>query len=133
MRYRVASILCRPACLLFAALLFLSACARSYDETIAGVVVPVPKAMKRSAGKPSEISLFGFGAGQASFEGNMSADEIAEFYKKELPARGWQSSMDLRSGGALLAYSKEGKSLLIGVSNENTTTRLSLTIAGAAR
>lgn len=119
--------------LLLGALLLGSACARSYDETVAGVTVPVPAAMKRGSEKPSEMSLFGFGAGQATFEGNMDPEKIVEFYKKELPPRGWQSSMNLRSGGAMLAYSKEGKTLLIGVGKEGGVTRLSLAVAGVTR
>jgi hypothetical protein len=62
------------------------------------------------------MSLLGFGAGQATFQGNMDADEIVEFYKKELPSRGWQTSMNVRGGG-MLAYTKEGNTLLIGVGN----------------
>ena len=110
-----------------------SACARSYDETIAGATVPVPKAMKRGSEKPAEMSLLGFGAGQATFQGNMNTDEIVEFYKKELPARGWQSNMNLRSGGAMLGYSKEGHTLLIGVGKQENTTVLTLTVTGLTR
>lgn len=123
----------RTAVLLFAAVLVHSACARSYDETIAGVAVPVPAAMKRTADKPSEVSLLGFGAGQATFQGSMGSDKLVEFYKKELPARGWQSNMNLRSGGALLAYSREGKTLLIGVDEQDGATRLSVTVGGVTR
>ena len=110
-----------------------SGCGGSYDETIAGVAVPVPKGMKRTSEKPVEISLLGFGAGQASFQGAMETDTIVDFYKKELPSRGWQTNMNLRSGGAMLAYSKEGKTLLIGVSQQDGKTTLSLTVGGTAR
>ena len=120
----------RLTALLFATLTFSSACARSYDETIAGVAVPVPKAMTRNEEKPSEMSLLGFGAGHASFQGNLATDQIVEFYRKELPERGWQPSMNLRSGGAMLAYTKEGKTLLIGVGQEGNTTQLTLTVGG---
>lgn len=123
----------RPAILLFAALAFSAGCARSYDETIAGTSVPVPKAMTRSADKPSEMSLLGFAAGQATFQGKMDTDEIVEFYKKELPARGWQSNMNLRSGGAMLAYTKDGKTLLIGVGKQGDATHLTLTVGGVGR
>ena len=121
-------------CIALGILLVLSsACARSYDETIAGVTVPVPNAMKRGSEKPAEMSLLGFGAGQATFQGNMNTDEIVEFYKKELPARGWQSNMNLRSGGAMLGYSKEGHTLLIGVGKQENTTVLTLTVTGLTR
>jgi hypothetical protein len=114
-------------------LLLSSACARSYDETIAGVTVPVPKAMKRGSEKPAEMSLLGFGAGRATFQGNMDTDEIVEFYKKELPARGWQSNMNLRSGGAMLAYGREGHTLLIAIGKQESTTVLTLTVTGLTR
>ena len=58
--------------------------------------------MMRSADKPAEMALLGFAAGQATFQGKLETDEIVEFYKKELPTRGWQSNMNLRSGGAML-------------------------------
>ena len=84
------------------------ACGGLRDETISGVTIPVPSAMKKGAEKPVEISILGFGAGQATFHGNMEIDKLVEFYKKEMPARGWQPSMNLLSGGAMLAYSKDG-------------------------
>ena len=118
---------------LLAALGLLSGCARSYDETIAGVVVPVPNGMTRGSDKPVEMSLLGFGAGQATFYGSMDTEEIVRFYNKELPGRGWQPNMNLRSGGAVLAYSKEGKTLLIGVGQQAGKTTLTLSVGGVAR
>lgn len=117
----------------FALLLSLSSCGGSRDETIAGVTVPVPKAMRRGADKPVEMNFLGFGAGQASFHGDMDTEKIAEFYKKEMPARGWQENMNMRSGGALLAFSKEGKTMLVTVGRQNNESILSLTVGGAAR
>ena len=75
-----------------------SSCGGSYEETISGVAIPVPKAMSRGSDKPVEMNFFGVGAGQASFHGDMDAEKIVEFYKKEMPARGWQPNMSLRSG-----------------------------------
>ena len=63
----------------------------------------------------------------------MDPDKIVEFYKKELAARGWQPSMNLQSGGAMLAYSKEGKSLLIAVGNSNDGAILTLTVGGMGK
>jgi len=110
-----------------------SGCGGSKEETIAGVMVPVPKAMTRSAEKPAELSLLGFGAGQASFSGNMDTDKLIEFYKKEMPARGWQPNMNLRSGGAMLGYSKEGKTLLVAIGKQDGATNLTLTVGGMRR
>jgi len=120
---------------ILALLLFmlLSACAGSRDETVGGVTLPVPSAMKKGAEKPVEISFFGFGAGQASFHGNMDSAKLVEFYKKELPARGWQESMNLLSGGAMLAYSKEGKTVMIGIGKDDKGSVLSLTVGGIGK
>jgi len=119
---------------LFVLLLFMlaSACAGSRDETVAGVTLPVPSAMKKGAEKPVEIAIFGFGAGQASFHGNMESAKLVEFYKKELPARGWQDSMNL-IGGGVLAYSKDGKTVLIGISKDDKGSVLSLTVGGVGK
>ena len=113
--------------------LVLASCGGSYEETVAGVKVPVPNAMKRSGDKPVEISLFGFGAGQASFQGDMEPDRVVEFYKKELPARSWQPGMNLQSGAAMLAYTKEGRTLLIAVSKPKDQTILNLTVGGVGK
>jgi len=110
-----------------------SGCGGSKEETIAGVTVPVPKAMTRSAEKPAELSLLGFGAGQASFSGNMDTDKLIEFYKKEMPARGWQPNMNLRSGSAMLGYSKEGKTLLVAIGKQDGKTNLTLSVGGMTR
>jgi len=126
----------RPARLLIVSLalpLMLAACGGSRDETISGMPIPVPNAMKKGAEKPSEISILGFGAGQATFRGKMDTDKLVEFYKKEMPARGWQANMNLRSGGAMLAFGKEGKSLLIGIGKQDDDTVLSLTVTGVGR
>ena len=114
-------------------LVMAASCGGSRDETISGVTVPVPSALKKSAEKPVEISILGFGAGQASFHGKMDPDRLVEFYHKEMPARGWQSSMNLVRGGAMLAYTKDGKSLMIGISKENDETVLSLTVGGVGK
>lgn len=114
-------------------LLCAGACAGSRDETVGGVTLPVPSAMKKGAEQPVEISFLGFGAGQATFHGAMDSAKIVEFYKKELPARGWQESMNLRSAGALLAYSKDAKTVMIGVSKDDKGMVLTLTVGGVGK
>lgn len=108
--------------------LLLIACGGSREETISGVAIPVPAAMKKSAEKPVEISFFGLGAGQATFRGDMESEKLVEFYKKEMPARGWHSNMSLLSGGAMLAYSKDAKSVMIGIGKQDHQSILSLTV-----
>ena len=133
MRYRSNSIHFHFSLSVLSLFILASSCATSRDETIGGVTVPVPSAMKKSAEKPLEVSILGFGAGQATFHGNMESAELVEFYKKELPARGWQENMKLLSGGAMLAYSKDGKTLLIGISKQDKDTVLSLTVGGVGK
>jgi len=124
----------RVVCLsYFLIAVILTACAGSRDETISGVTVPVPSAMKKGSEKPVEISFLGFGAGQVTFHGAMETTKLVEFYQKEMPARGWQPSMNLLSGGAMLAYSKDGKSVLIGIGKQNGETVLSLTVGGVGK
>ena len=118
---------------MFVAVLFFAACGGSHDETIGGVAIPVPNALKKGSDKPAEISFFGFGAGQASFRGNMETDKLVEFYKKELPARGWQENINLRSGATMLAFSKDGKSVMIGIGKQSDETVLSLTVSGVGK
>jgi hypothetical protein len=122
-----------PSALIWLLFLLSSGCGGSYDETIAGVAVPVPKSMTRSSEKPVEMSLLGFGAGQATFHGDMKLEDIVEFYKTEMPGRGWQPNMNLRGGVAMLSYIKEGRTLLIAVGKQDNETNLTLTISGAGR
>jgi len=41
--------------------------------------------------------------------------------------------MNLLSGGAILAYSKDGKSLLIGITKQSGETDLSFTVSGVGK
>jgi hypothetical protein len=41
--------------------------------------------------------------------------------------------MNLRSGGAMLAYGKEGKTLLVGVGKQEGKSTLTLTVSAAGR
>jgi hypothetical protein len=133
MRWRLNSLLCRFSLAALLLCILASSCAGSRDETVGGVTVPVPSAMKKGAEKPVEVSFLGIGAGQASFHGNMESAQLVEFYKKELPARGWQENIKLLSGGAMLAYSKDGKTLLIGITKQEKDTVLSLTVGGVGK
>lgn len=110
-----------------------SACGGSYEDTIAGIAVPVPKSMTKSSQAPVEMKFFGFGAGQASYHGKMASDKIVEFYERELPARGWQPGASMRAGGAMLAYSKEAKTLMVAIGKQNDETSLTLTVGGTGR
>jgi hypothetical protein len=108
----------------------LAGCGGAYEETISGVKVPVPRAMKKSGEKPAEISILGFGAGQASFHGTMETDTLVEFYKREMADRGWQPNLKVQGSGAMLAYRKEGKTVLVAIDKQAKETHLTLTVGG---
>ena len=132
MRLSLPKILNAPSTALFF-ILTLNGCGGSYEETIGGVKVPVPNAMKKSQGNGIEISLPGFGGGQASFQGSMDPDKVIEFYKKEMADRGWTPNLSLVSRGGMLAYAKEGKSVLVTVGKSETTTSLTITVGGGGK
>jgi hypothetical protein len=111
----------------------IAGCGGARDETVAGVVVPVPRAMERVAGQGIELSLPGFGGGQASFQGAMAADKIVEFYKKEMPERGWQPGSSILSRGGMLTYSKAGKTVLLAVGAQDGKSTLSVTVSDTAK
>src|ERR1700746_285835 len=114
-------------------ILTLNGCGGSYEETVAGIKVPIPNAMKKSQSNGIEISLPGFGGGQASFQGNMDPDKVIEFYKKEMADRGWTPNLSLVSRGGMLAYTKEGKSVLVTVGKSEATTTLTITVGGGGK
>ena len=132
MRLRIARFLKRPSAALFFIVL-VNGCGGSYEETVAGIQVPIPSGMKKSQGNGVEISLPGFGGGQASFQGNMDPDKVIEFYKKEMAARGWNPNMSLISRGGMLTYAKEGKSVLVTVGKNEAITTLTITVGGPGK
>ena len=114
-------------------ILTLNGCGGSYEETVAGIKVPIPSAMKKSQSNSVEISLPGFGGGQASFQGSMDPDQVIAFYKKEMADRGWTPNLSLISRGGMLAYTKDGKSVLVTVGKSEATTSLTITVGGGGK
>ena len=108
-------------------------CSSFYEETVAGVNVPIPGGMTKSQAKGIELSLPGFGGAQASFQGGLAPDKVIEFYKQEMPARGWEPSIGVVASGGMLAYSKENKTVVVMVMKSNGGSSLSITVAGAGR
>ena len=116
----------------FLALLALG-CGRSYEESVAGVRVPIPSGMKKSQTKGIELSLPGFGGAQTSFQGNLEPINIIEFYKKEMPSRGWQPNIELTSKGGMLTYTKENQTVVVMVTKIDGGSSLSITVGGTGR
>jgi hypothetical protein len=120
--------------LIIAFLAFLApGCSSSYEETVAGVKVPIPSGMKKSQTKGIELSLPGFGGAQTSFQGNLEPDKIIDFYKKEMPNRGWRPSMELTSKGGMLTYIKENQTVVVMVAKGDGGSSLSITVGGTGR
>jgi hypothetical protein len=110
-----------------------SACAKARDETVAGVVVPVPSAMQRVSGQGIELAIPGFGGGKADFHGDMAPEKIIEFYQKEMPARGWQPGASLLGQGGMLTYTVQGKSVLLAVGKQDGKSTLSVTVTHSGK
>ena len=113
--------------------LIFAGCSSSYEETVAGVKIPIPSGMKKSQTKGIELSLPGFGGAQTSFQGNLEPDKIVEFYKKEMPNRGWQPNMELTSKGGMLTYTKENQTVVVMVTKSDGGSSLSITVGGTGR
>ena len=113
--------------------LIFAGCSSSYEETVAGVKIPIPSGMKKSQTKGIELSLPGFGGAQTSFQGNLEPDKIVEFYKKEMPNRGWQPNMELTSKGGMLTYTKENQTVVVMATKSDGGSNLSITVGGTGR
>ncbi|MDP2604338.1 MAG: hypothetical protein Q8S00_17400 [Deltaproteobacteria bacterium] len=113
--------------------LIVAGCSNSYEETVAGVKVPIPNAMTKSQAKGMQLSLAGFGGAQASFQGNLQPEKIVEFYKKEMPNRGWQPNIELTSKGGMLTYTKENQTVVVMATKSDGGSSLSITVGGTGR
>ena len=123
----------RIVSLFFVAALILSGCSGSYEETIAGVQVPIPRGMTKSPQQGIELALPGFGGAQAGYEGSVEPEKVVAFYKKEMPERGWQSAAGILGKGGMLSYTKEGKALVVMIGSKDGKTSLTLMVGGAPR
>ena len=112
-------------------IVILTGCGGSHDESVAGVQVPIPGGMTKSGEKGVELSLPGFGGGQASYQGNVDPDKIVEFYKKEMPARGWKPGGGVVSKAGMLTYAQEGKSVVVMVGKNSSGTNMTITVGAS--
>ena len=128
MRFLSLSVFARVSIGFFCLSVILSGCAGSREETVAGVNVPVPREMTKSEGKGVELSLPGFGGGQASYHGQLDPNQVVDFYKKELPARGWKPSIGVLAHGGMLTYVKEDKSIVVMVGKDAAGTNLTIMV-----
>jgi hypothetical protein len=119
-------------CLIWLTISVLS-CGGSYEETVGDVKIPIPRAMTKSQQKGMELSLPGFGGALAAYEGKMAPDNVVEFYRQEMPARGWEPSIGLLSQGGMLTYVKDKKTVIVTVGKTDSGTSMTITVAGAQR
>ena len=119
-------------CLLWMTVSVLS-CGGSYEETIGDVKIPIPRGMTKSQNKSIELSLPGFGGALAAYEGKIAPDNIVEFYRQEMPARGWEPSIGLLSQGGMLTYVKDNKTVMVTVGKTDNATSMTITVAQTQR
>jgi hypothetical protein len=118
------------ACLIF---IGVSNCGGSYEETVGDVKIPIPRGMTKSQQKGMELSLPGFGGALAAYEGKMAPDNVVEFYRQEMPARGWEPSLGLLSQGGMLTYVKDNKTVIVTIGKIDNGTSMTITVAGTQR
>ena len=110
-----------------------SGCGGSYEETVGGVKIPIPGGMTRSQESGIEVSLPGFGGAQAAYRGKLDPDKVIEFYRKEMPGRGWQPSIGLLSKGGMLTYVKDSTTVIIAVGKTDSGAGMTIITAGTQR
>ena len=74
-----------------------------------------------------------FGGAQAAYQGKMDPDKVIEFYRKEMPARGWQPSIGLLSKGGVLTYIKDSTTVIITVGKTGSGTGITIIAGGTQR
>ena len=131
MGFRSLGIVPRSLTCWFCMAVMLAGCGGSHDETVGGLQVPIPGGMTKSEEKGVELSIPGFGGAQASYRGKLEPNQVVDFYKKEMPARGWKPSIGVLSQGGMLTYAKEGKSLIVMAGKSNGDTNMTITVGAA--
>jgi hypothetical protein len=111
----------------------MSNCGGSYEETVGDVKIPIPRGMTKSQEKGVELALPGFGGALAAYEGKIAPNKVVEFYRKEMPARGWETSIGLLSQGGMLTYVKENKTVIVTVGKTDDGSSMTITVAGTQR
>jgi hypothetical protein len=110
-----------------------SSCGGSYEETLGGVKIPIPGGMTKSQENGIELSLPGFGGAQAAYQGKVDTDKVIEFYKREMPARGWKPTIGLVSKGGMLSYVKESTTVIVMVRKTDSGTSMTIIAGGTER
>ena len=116
--------------LMFSVQLLTGCASKQQNETIAGVVVPIPAEMEKIS---QEKVNFGKWKGeQASFRGEISRTEIVRFYHNVLPADNWEPDARLGAeiGGYVFTRGIQTLDIRITEHGSNTSTLIVLVKAG---
>ena len=89
--------------------------------------------MTKSQENGIELSLPGFGGAQAAYQGKVDTDKVIEFYKREMPARGWKPTIGLVSKGGMLSYVKESTTVIVVVGKSDSGTNMTIMAGGTQR
>jgi hypothetical protein len=127
------SVLTLSFALSLAVVVTLTGCGGSREETVAGVTVSIPSGMTKADEKGVELSVPGFGGGQASYRGSLDPNDVVEFYKREMSNRGWKPSVGVLSQGGMLTYVKDDKSLIVLIGKNGGGTNVTITVGEAKR
>jgi hypothetical protein len=100
--------------------------------------IEVPPEAKESGGMPEDIPLppdaeeVSNLMGMITFQSPTSSEEIAEFYKTQMPENGWtETSVEEFSGMYMMEYSKEGRtaSFIISLDSDTGNTSVLITVS----
>jgi len=114
--------------LIFFALLWGCSAGQPHEEVIGETTIPIPGGMERVEGGGVELALPGFGGGRAVFQGRVRPEEVVKFYRTEMPGRGWKENASIVSQGGALAFSKEGRSVVVTVVSAESGTTLDILV-----
>lgn len=105
---------------------------KQQNETIAGVVVPIPAGMKKIS--QDKVNFGPWKGEQVSFSGQISRAEIVRFYHNVLPADDWKPDARLGAeiGGYVFTRGVQTLDIRITESGSETSTLTVLVKAGEA-
>ena len=113
---------------IFFVLLWGCTAGQPHEEVIGETTIPIPGGMGRVEGGGVEVALPGFGGGRAVFQGRVRPEEVVKFYRTEMPDRGWKENASIVGQGGALAFSKEGRSVVITVVSAESGTTLDILV-----
>ena len=114
----------------FSVQLLIGCAPKHQNETIAGVVVPIPAEMKKIS--QDKVNFGPWKGEQVCFRGEVSRTEIVRFYQNVLPADNWEPDARLGAeiGGYVFTRGVQTLDIRITEDGSNTSTLIVLVKAG---